>query len=279
MVVACPTSLLKEVFKREEAQRTAIYVLSGVSLSDPAKPAIYIGECESVAKRFASKHHALEQAEWAEIFIATTTEGTFNRAHALSAEHRLVQIAKANGLIEVINGGTSGGRLDEGDLAFAQEFAKNFSILAQTLGLSVFRIPQKKVEARAEDGTPQKPLVFKFRYTDQPIAATMVLDGKDFVIQAGSLARSSDMAGLSPGYKAMRDNARNAGILVKTEDQKFERFEKDFPTSSLSAAGCMIYGSSCSGPTAWYHSITNQSYKDWQAAQAATADTFAEENQ
>lgn len=273
MVLACPWTDIKALLGREEAKRPAVYVLVGLPAADAATAlgqVIYIGECDSLADRFKGNHHKHDAAEWVEIFLATTSDGTFNKAHARLAEHLLVKLARDTKRATVLNGGTTTGKLDEGDQAFAQEFASNVSTLAQTLGLGVFRAPivmSSMPDAGPVEGAHEAP-EFKFKYTNYPVAATMVPSGKEFVIKAGSLARATDMAGLGDGYRALRAKARKDGVLVPTDKVDYERFATDFPTSSASAAGAMIYGSACAGPVAWYHVKTNQSYKDWQAAQS-----------
>jgi hypothetical protein len=63
----------------------------------------------------------------------------------------------------------------------------------------------------------------------------------------------------------MRDQARVDNALTKDPNSSLEVFQKDFPTTSVSAAGSMVYGSARSGPIAWRHIGTGKLYKDWVA--------------
>ena len=88
-LTACPMATRSDIYKLPEGDRPAVYVLTGPDPDGTDRPAVYIGECESLVDRFRSKHHALERAEWAEIYVATTTDGILNKAHALFAEDLL----------------------------------------------------------------------------------------------------------------------------------------------------------------------------------------------
>ena len=272
LVLACPWNQFEILRKRDEAHRPAVYFLvaptEGGVEAGGMEHTIYIGECDSVVERFAGGHHQAAAAEWSQIFVATTSEDTFNRAHARHAEHRLVAAARQANRALVRNGGTGPGKLSDGDTAFAGEFISNVIVLAQTLGLSLFR---PSVSAPSEAGSATSTGVipeFEFAYTKQKISARMVLDGASFVVKAGSLARAMDGV-LSSGTLARRAAARTNGIMVP-HSPGFEKFTADYPARSTSMAGEMVYGSSCAGPEAWRHAGTGQTYRDWLAEQTAS---------
>jgi hypothetical protein len=99
----------------------------------------------------------------------------------------------------------------------------------------------------------------------------MVLDGAEFVIKAGSKARSADGV-LSSGSLARRTAARKAGVLIPSDTPGLDMFTADHPTKSTSMAGEMVYGSSCAGPEAWRHIGTGKTYKEWLASQTGAND-------
>jgi hypothetical protein len=277
VVWACPWVQMKSLLKRPDAARPGVYFMVGTPTPGATfehDQTIYIGECDSPADRFSGKHHQQDAAEWSQIFLATTTEGTFNKAHARHAEDRLVGIVKAAGRAHCLNGGTSPGKVDEGDYAFAADFVTNVVMLAQTLGLSLFR---SAVSSSSKDGvlvntliTASLPIVFKFAYTGTPLDARMILDGSEFVIQAGSHARAKDMPGLPDLIRSLRTAARDSGVLVDGPSPGLQAFTKDYPMKSPSGAGSMVYGSACAGPIAWRHAQTNQTYKEWLTEQTET---------
>ena len=169
---------------------------------------------------------------------------------------------------------TSPGDVDEGDSAFTREFVSNVVTLAQTLGVLLFR---PTLESRTESqlagvsgsngSSPTEAAIqneFYFQYTNEKIPARMVTDGKDFVVLKGSKARP-DGAGIPARIKELRAVARSTGVLAKEPGDMLETFKEDFATTSSSAAGCMVYGSACSGPSAWHHVSTKQAYRVWVA--------------
>lgn len=287
VLLACPWTQLKALLQRDEAKRPAAYFLVGAPSDGTGEhgydQAIYIGECDSLAERFASQHHKADAAEWNQIFLVTTSEGTFNKAHARLAEYRLRERALEAKRAQVLTKTAGLGKTDEGDTAFAEEFVSNVVLLAQTLGLTLFRPPVSisKNLSNATTKTPHVKLsidkseelkhIFRFSYTNTEIPAELVLDGSESVIRAGSLARTKEGTGLPIGIAQRRQAARQAGILVATDNPDFERFTADYPTTSTSAAGAMIYGSACAGPIAWRHVETGQTYKDWLAGQTGAS--------
>lgn len=278
VLIGGPWPSLKQLISRPEAKRPGVYFLIGAPLPEQENEgfaeSVYIGECDSLEDRFGQGHHRRNSADWSQIFFATTTEGAFNKAHARVAEDLLVARARNAKRVAVLTQRTSPVSVDEGDLAFSEEFVANTLVLAQTLGVSLFRL-SASVQVKQLDTTLQRQAdeneisveprsaEFRFSYTNDPVDARMLVDGSEFVIIAGSRARREIGKGLSQTILAMRKSAEAIGILVPDDDARFLKFTQDYPTSSTSAAGSMVYGSSCAGPIAWKNVLTGQTYKDW----------------
>jgi hypothetical protein len=318
ILIGCPWSRLKMLLGRPEANRPAVYFMVGVPLppdeieessiemKTESDEVAYIGECDSLVNRFA-QHSQARAADWGQIFLATTTETTFNKAHARLAEHLLCNRARSAGRAELYTKTTSPGNIgaDLGDMAYTHEFVENVATLAQALGILLFRpllrvnrqivpsnafametdfesnstrkstgseTPARKADYESETMDseidlryqPIKLPMFLFRYNGNSTPARMITDGKDFVILKGSKARATDFPSLPAGVKRMREAARLSKSLVRDElDNSLEIFQADFPTTSASAAGSMVYGASCAGPRAWFHEGTNLSYDEW----------------
>jgi hypothetical protein len=279
---------------------------SSIGMKPEFDEVAYIGECDSLVNRFA-QHSQARAADWGQIFLATTTETTFNKAHARLAEHLLCNRARSAGRAELYTKTTSPGNIDAdlGDMAYTHEFVENVATLAQALGILLFRpllrvnrqvvtsnayamgtdfesnltsrstgseSLAKKADYESETMDNEIELrsqsiklpIFIFRYHGNSTPARMITDGKDFVILKGSKARAEDFLSLPAGVKRMREAARLNKSLVRDElDNTLEIFQADFPTTSASAAGSMVYGASCAGPRAWFHEETNLSYDEW----------------
>lgn len=269
ILVGAPWHELKLLLQREEAKRPAVYLLVGdppvgtaPSMFDEA---IYIGECDSLADRFAGKHHKADAAEWSQIYVATAAEDTFNKAHARLVEHLLRLRAEEAGRSLVMTKASSPGSIGDGDAAFAREFVENVVVLAQVLGVGLFRPraqPAKQVQGAPPEAEAASP-VFQFRYTKQDIPARMVLDGKRFVVLKGSKALVRSEEGMLESVRLKRQQAVQAGVLLESDDPRFLQFATDYPTTSPSAAGSLVYGSACSGPVAWFVEGTSTSYQQW----------------
>lgn len=279
-ISGCPWTDLPTLLRRPEAERPAVYFLIGTPLSESQteglQEAIYVGECDSLKDRFSGKHHKQEAADWTQIFLATETGDTFNKAHGRLAEHLLTRKARDAGRALVLTRQTSEGNISDGDTAFTQEFVENVVILAQVLGVTLFRPSIHATKSLLQDQPGTNALVssdqiWVYRYGKQAVSEKMVQDGKRFVILAGSETRATpDPVGQYFG-KSIRTAAIEAGALVKDEKENVYRFVKDFQVGSLSAAAAAIYGQNATGPDAWYDEKTNMSYRDWLNKKASTA--------
>lgn len=250
-VLVGPVTRLAEIRKRPEADRPALYVLAGDTLDSDQKLAVYIGECDTFAGRFQSKHHAWERADWRLVFIITTADGAFNKAHARHAEYELVTRARSAERAVVMTESIASGRLDEGDLAFAGAFVFDAMLLLETLGLEVFRrrsgpragaplVGEEKSQLQPpRDGPPV------FVYTVRNAKARMRPAGDEFIILKGSSALSHEAPSIPDQARRLRAEARASGVLVSTPDLGLLSFQRDFAVPSVSAAAKMVAGFIC----------------------------------
>ncbi|MGK7867852.1 hypothetical protein ACFHPP_11330 [Falsiroseomonas sp. E2-1-a20] len=260
--------------ERDEAKRPAIYFLSG---EGEAGEVIYIGECDSLAERFRGKHHALEKADWRQITVASTTDETFNKAHARRAEHLLVEASRILRRALVLTDQTSLGKLSDGDAAFAQGFVDDVALLAEIIGVRVFRAPPNQAPMQRLDPAkaPRPALATPpsldiavgdtFRFVGaRDINAQMRADGSGFIILAGSELRKSAPGATPPGIIALRNRALQSDLLEShPEKSELMRFKTDFPVGSTSAAAGVLTGTSLRGPHAWLHEAPGRRYDQW----------------
>jgi len=97
------------------------------------------------------------------------------------------------------------------------------------------------------------------------IEASAVLQGSEFVVQAGSMARSEWIGDRrhNTHYWKLFDDLVEKGVLVPDGSQR--RFSESYAFSSTSAAGAVVTGRSTAGPTAWKLRTTGKTYKAWEA--------------
>lgn len=228
MLTACPMTTRSEIYNRPEGDRPAVYILVGPDPDGMDRDAVYIGECDSLKERFRGGHHALGRTEWAEIYVATTTDGILNKAHALFVEDLLRKRVEATGLARDLTERSSPPTLDEGDQAFSVAFADDISLLARVLGLGVFAPRARQLLAKGSmsmttslSGTltalhselleADLPI---FEYSTKGARGLMQPSGSEFILLEGSTLAKSEAA-TAPG-KAVRVRAEGlaAGLIV-----------------------------------------------------------------
>lgn len=268
-LIACPVSGMEKLLKRAEANRTAIYFLFGQDF-EGASDAIYVGECDAVARRFNGKHHAMDKAEWRQIVVAFSSDAVFNKAHGRRAEHLLCERVKAAAKASLKTERWSEGDLDEGDSSFALGFVADVAMLAETLGFPAFRVPPA-ARPPLSSFDPQADLLSSsdgevFRFFDEArFEARMRVLGDDFIVLAGSTARADETSGCADSIRASRAKAREAEILVMAPDGDRLVVTRDFALGSTSAAGGFIAGRNSRGPYEWVHERTGRTYAQWLA--------------
>lgn len=278
VVTCCPLSRLSALKERDEATRPAVYFLSGES---DGSDAIYIGECDSLADRFRGKHHAMDKAEWRQIAVAFTTDETFNKAHARRAEHLLVDTARALRRAKVFTDQTSPGKLSDGDAAFTRDFVNDVALLAEILGIRVFRgrqseapheraaapLPRPKpAESRVVPEESRSNLVGDtFRFTGaRDIAARMRADGAGFLVLSGSEMRKGVLSACPPSALNVCNRVMEGRLAEQIPEKPDHlRLTADVPTTSTSTAAGLLTGTSLRGPHVWEHEGTGLRYDRW----------------
>jgi hypothetical protein len=265
-LTACPIGSLEKLMRRPESQKTAVYLLVG-SQFETTDPAIYIGECDAVSRRFNGHHGAFEKADWRLLVVASTSDSIFNKAHARRVEHLLVERAKAADRSRVFTEKSGPGDLDEGDAAVAEAFLADTVMLAETLGVDAFRGPaspstSKPVVIKKSEGGASDPALFRF-IGEPSLEAKMRVVGDECVVLSGSTARLVETDGCPPSVRAARSKAQSLGLLATSEDGKALRVVSDIPTGSPSGAGGLVAGRACRGPTEWVHVSSGQTYGIW----------------
>ena len=285
VLAAVPITEMNQLLARPEAQRVAVYFMTGISMppsgsSDGAdgfvaKPVIYIGQTGSVQRRFAA-HHRMGDADWVSLYVATTICDDFNSAHAKFAENLLTERARAVGACEVLNQSQSE-RLGDGDRGFAEEFAQNVFALSQVLGSEHFRprpvsgggapsaAATTTIQSFPSDPSAEKNTIqdFKFAYTDKnKIDATLRVVGGRFILLKNSKVLKRQAINV-PSVAFARERAIEEGYLSQAEPNGFYTVLKDMEFGSTSAAGQMVYGSSCRGPEAWIVDGETRTYAAW----------------
>ena len=185
--VAGPRSEFEGVFSREESGGAGVYFLTG---SDPesGKPAIYIGEAESIRDRI--KAH-LEKDFWNQIIFFISKDENLTKAHIRFLEGKLIDQARKSGRAVVTNGQSSGARLPESDREDMEIFLEKINQLLPVLGVELLVPTATKAVTESE----HKKLFCEIK----GIKAEGHLTPNGFVVLKGSRAILIDRASSKNG--------------------------------------------------------------------------------
>ncbi|AGA32730.1 methionine sulfoxide reductase A [Thioalkalivibrio nitratireducens DSM 14787] len=271
-VLTGPRGKLSELVQRPECGRTGVYFLVGPDAENSARPQVYIGESDDVAKRLKQHNRTEEQGGkdfWEKVCLITSKDQNLTKAHVKYLESLLIQQAHRVGRCILLNGTRHDyiglPEADQADMAF---FLEQIRTVLPVLGFEFLRdasrTPSREaVEGVAGDGgeaaaSPRFRLSFpKYGIT----AHGQDAEGEFFVLE-GSQARAEWVA---PGhhYQRLHQQLREEGVLVE-DGSGLLRFSRDYAFSSPSAAAAMVVGRAANGRTEWKHEETGQTYGEWQ---------------
>jgi hypothetical protein len=236
--VAGPRSEFGDVLSREESERSGVYLLTG---SDPesGRPAIYIGEAESI--RIRVKAH-VDKDFWNQAVYFVSKDENLTKAHIRYLEGRLIELARAAGRALVTNGQGGGAKLPESDREDMEVFLGKISQLLPVLGVDLL-VPASGVDAKSTLFCEIKGLKAKGYRTPT-----------GFIVLKGSEAVYQDRASSEkwPWPRNMRVSLKSDGALV--EDANRLVFSRDVEFASPSSAAAVIHGGHANGLTAWKNS-------------------------
>jgi len=266
-ILVAPRTRLPDALKRKESSYTGVYLLLGDSEDTPLA---YIGEGENIANRI--KNHDAKKDWWTKVALITTAANQLHKAHAQYLEARLVQLGLSAGNIKLENGNNPNlPSLSEAAKANMESFIERLLMILPAIKIELF-ISKTKSDSQAKPklatGSNENP-IFELKLHKEGIRATAVLDGGEFVVQKGSMARSAYIGDKSEKsyYWKVYDKLVATGVLLDQGNHKV--FSKSYAFPSTSAAGAVCNGRSTAGPLAWRVVGTNQTYKDWEAANLA----------
>lgn len=232
-----PRSLFTEVRRREELDRTGVYILW--SPSGPGQlPRAYIGEGDVLRPRLDS--HARDKDFWTHGVAFTSKDQNLNKAHVQYIEARLVKLAAEAKRCKLDNGNVPQiFPLSEPDTADAELYLADMLLCLPVLGVSFFEKPQVVGEG--------KDLFLAANRKGVKAQGYEVPAG--FIVRAGSQAAKKVVASIPTHLVDLRKTLQEQGVL---EDKgKTYRFTEDYIFPSPSTAAGVVLGSSSNGRTEW----------------------------
>ncbi len=238
--VAGPRSEFEDVLARDEAAKSGVYFLTG-SDPDSGRPAIYIGEGETIRDRV--KAH-LGKDFWNQIIFFTSKDENLTKAHIRYLEGELISVAKDADRALVMNGQSSGAKLSESERAAMGVFCANIRQLLPVLGVDL-------LVAVGGSKTVSGVAIDTLYCEIKGLKATGRRAPDGFLVFKGSEAVLTDRASSEkyPWPSNMRVKLKEEGVLAAAVDRLI--FQRDHEFSSPSAAAAVIHGGHANGLTAW----------------------------
>ena len=263
-VVSARRSDLAELLRREEAERTGVYLLLGDDEDAVGDTRCYIGEADVVATRLRS--HVKEKPFWNQAVVITSKDTNLTKSHVRYLESRLIELATLASRVSLDNStAPPRPRLPEADLSDMEYFLSQLQIVLPVLGVNAIRVRQRA--RTVSDGVTESP-IFRLRNKQGVDARAQQVDG-EFVMLSGSLVipvwhgvgKASSTQRSYANYRAQHEGLITDGSIVV--EGRLGRTTRDIVFSSPSTAGAVALGRSCNGRREWMS--TDGMFEDWES--------------
>jgi len=250
--VSGPRTEFESVLAREEAEKSGIYFLTGTD-PETGKPAIYIGEAESIKDRV--KNHN-DKDFWSQITFFVSKDENLTKAHIRYLEGKLLEQAKLAGRAVVTNSQSSGSKLPESDRGEMEVFLEKINQLLPVLGIDLL-VP---MAGSTTDAPTSKLLYCEIK----GLKAAGFRSANGFLVQKGSEAVAAERPSSEkwPWTRNLRQKLKDDGVLKEKGDRLL--FVKDIEFASPSAAAAVVHGGHANGLTAW-KDIDGRTLKELEA--------------
>jgi len=255
-VLQAQRSDLADLLKRDEAQRTGVYLLLGDDESAIGETRCYIGEADVVADRL--RHHHRDKDFWDRVVVITSKDANLTKAHGRYLESRLISLAVRAGRVTLENStAPQVPALPEADASDMDYFVAQLQIVLPVLGLNVIRVRPSRVAASVRVEVAESP-VFHLRNAKARVdARAQQIDGEFTMLEGSALVASWHGLGKAEStrkayasYRARHEQLLAEGAIV-IDDAGAARLTRDVVFSSPSTAGAVALGRSCNGRVEW----------------------------
>ena len=265
-----------------EIERPGVYILIGEDENEPDRELAYIGESEAIGDRL-STHNSNKNGRdskdfWTDTIVLISKDENLTKSHARYVEACLIRSTGNNPRWSLPNTNMpsgNAGKLPLPDRAAMDEFVDQTKTLVGALGWDLFREVRGRPNETAQSAFELAPALpsdeTTFFFRGEGFSATMRLSPSgDFVVLAGSKARTKTTATIPRGTVALRKTLLDTEILQEEGD--FLVFVNDYSFSSASAAAATVIGASANGRILW-NLPDGRTYGDWEASQNGDADS------
>lgn len=200
--------------------------------------------------------HIVNKDFWNEVVFFTSKDENLTKSHVKYLESRLVQFAKSANRYSVLNGNEPQRPLLPRDDRDAMEgVLANIRVLLGVIGhkalesLAKHEIP-KPVDNEIDVVSDHTLVESNFYLNVKNITAKALLTDEGIVVLSGSMVARDVRDSLSTGYKKLRSQLIESGVISKDSDGVFV-FTRDQLFTSPSQAAAIIVGYAINGRNSW----------------------------
>lgn len=257
-VLQAQRSDLADLLKRDETQRTGVYLLLGDDEAAVGETRCYIGEADVVADRL--RHHHRDKDFWDRVVVISSKDTNLTKSHGRYLESRLISLATQAGRVTLDNGTAPPiPALPEADASDMDYFVGQLQIVLPVLGVNAIRVRPPKVATSVTAPVPESPIFFLRNAKAGVDARAQQIDG-EFTMLEGSIVvaswhgvgKAESTVKAYASYRARHEQLLVEGALVV--DSGGARLTRDIVFSSPSTAGAVALGRSCNGRLEWVSS-------------------------
>ena len=182
---------LADLLKRDEAQRTGVYLLLGDDEAAIGDTRCYIGEADVVADRLRYHNRDVNKDYWDRVVLVTSKDTNLTKSHGRYLESRLISLATQAGRVSLENGTAPPvPALPEADASDMDYFLSQLQIVLPVLGVNAIRVRPAKPSTAPLSESTESP-VFRLRQAKPGVdAQAQQVDG-EFTMLAGSIVVAS----------------------------------------------------------------------------------------
>ncbi|EGD59097.1 hypothetical protein Y88_1159 [Novosphingobium nitrogenifigens DSM 19370] len=268
-VLMTPRTQIAAALARPEASYAGIYLLLG---EQEGEPLAYIGEGEDISARIRS--HDVKKDWWTSAILITAAANKLNKAHVRYLEARLIAEAKSIGRMPLENSVAPGlPGLSEADQGKMEAFLENLLVVLPAVRVDMFiqrarSAPKPAVAAPATVlAEPEARFVLEAKRAG--LVAHATLQGGEFIVEKGSMARLNWEGSWITGYAQLHAELKRAGVMEEADGHCL--FAQSYAFQSPSAAAAVVVGRQANGTTEWKHEATGVTYRDWEASRIEAA--------
>lgn len=254
-VLSARRSDLADLLKREESQRTGVYLLLGDDETALGDTRCYVGEADVIATRLRYHANDKDRAFWDRVVVITSKDTNLTKSHGRYLESRLIQLATKAGRVSLENGtAPPTPNLPEADASDMEYFIGQLQIMLPVLGVNAIRVRPKPSPVVA---APEESPIFTLSNVKAGVSASAQQIDGEFTLLSGSrvvakwhgVGKASSTQKAYAGYRARHESLLADGSIVA--DGASGLVTRDIVFSSPSTAGAVALGRSCNGRVEW----------------------------